>query len=98
VAIPGTEDDGPGAIGPPDWSRIVLAESLTGGCVVTNDTGTYSVADRREMPWMRGTAFLLRTFKRRGVTKGYLSANVDAYAADLHLAGEVVDEMRAAEK
>jgi len=98
VDLDGVQDDFPGSISPQDWSCIVLAESEAKACVVTNDTGMHTVADRRETPWMWGTAFVLSTFKQCGITKPELSAGTEEYADDLGLNEEIVAEIRAAEK
>jgi hypothetical protein len=98
VDLDGVRDDYPGSIGPADWSCIVFAESTPDACVVTNDIGMHTVADRRETPWMWGTAFVLSSFKRCGITKPELSAGTEEYADDLGLDEEIVAEIRGAEK
>jgi len=58
----------------------------------------HTVADRRETPWMWGTAFVLSTFKRCGISKAELSAGTAEYADNLGLSEEVIAEMRGIEK
>lgn len=98
VDLEGAEDDHPGSISLPDWSCVILAESVEQRCIVTNDQGIRSVAKRRETPCIWGTRYLISTFERCGISEAELDDGQEEYADDLGLSNEVIEEIEGAEK
>lgn len=97
VSLEDEQVQGPGTLSVPDWACVLLAESVD-GTVVTNDQAMHTVTENREQPWEWGTAFLLDTFDRCGISQNELDAGIEAYATDLGLNSEIVAVLEAAEK
>lgn len=88
-----------GQLSRPDWSCIALAEQISAdSTVVTNDQTLREVATRREITAEWGTEFVIRTFKRCGITVSDFEGGVEAYLTDVPLPPDVADEVRSTEK
>jgi hypothetical protein len=88
----------PGDLAPADWTCIGLGTRLDDSVIVTNDTGIRNVVERRNLRCEWGTLFLLRTFRRCGISKSQLDDGAAQYISDLWLPDEVAQEIRSAEK
>lgn len=87
-----------GQLGPADWTCVELGERYANATLVTNDDGMRTVADRRDVDVVWGTAFAMETFRRCGLTPGEFETGVPGYVEDVHLPDDVASELAAAEK
>lgn len=87
-----------GQLSEPDWSCIVIAEGINNPQLITNDKTLKETASERGIATLWGTAFVMKTFKRCGISEADFDAGLSDYIEDVTLPDTVTRELADTEK
>lgn len=80
-----------------DWCCIVAAEENRAQ-LVTNDYALKNRAEERDIPTIWGTAFVIKTYRKCGISIDEFDNGLTAYVDDVTLPDDVAEELRGTEK
>lgn len=98
TSIDPNDYNNPGALSIGDLTCVELGRQCSDSTLVTNDKKLIETADRYGIDTEWGTALVMRSYRRCGISEAVFREGLKAYVDDVYLPDDVAGKLRETEK